>query len=48
MMEDLSVKNTDEDEFSSDAEDDKSFIQKIGGLLFFGCGGGKDKEEKSN
>jgi hypothetical protein len=31
-----------DDEFSSDGEEDQSFMQKLGGFLFFGCGNGKD------
>lgn len=33
-------------EFSSDDEEEKSFVQKLGSMLFFGCGNAKDKQEK--
>jgi hypothetical protein len=33
-------------EFSSDDEEEKSFAQKLGSMLFFGCGNAKDKKEQ--
>ena len=41
-------KGTLGNESSSEEEvEDKTFMQKLGGMFFFGCGGGKDSNKNN-